>query len=122
MAENEGNGIDRTDQITWNDFQKVELRVGRIVKVEKFPEAKKPAYKLEIDFGPEIGVKRSSAQITQLYSERELVGRLVICVINFPVKQIANFYSECLTTGFVTERGVVLAMPERDVQLGAKLA
>lgn len=109
-------------KISWNDFERVELRVGRIVKVERFPEAKKPAYKLEIDFGPGVGVKRSSAQITQLYSEKELLGRLVICVINFPVKQIANFYSECLTTGFVTERGVVLAVPERDVQLGAKLA
>ncbi len=119
MAENLGN---KMEQITWNDFERVELRVGRIVKVEKFPEAKKAAYKLEIDFGPEIGTKRSSAQVTQLYSENELLGRLVLCVINFPVKQIANFYSECLTTGFVTERGVVLAVPERDVQLGTKLA
>jgi len=108
--------------ITWKDFEKIELRVGRVVSVERFPEAKKPAYKLEIDFGPEIGIKKSSAQITQLYSAEKLLGRLVICVINFPPKQIANFYSECLTTGFVSEKGVVLAIPEQDVPLGAKLA
>lgn len=113
--------MEKIDQITWKDFEKIELRVGRVIKVEKFPEAKKPAYKLEIDFGSEIGIKKSSAQITGLYSKEQLLGRLVICVINFPVKQIANFHSECLTTGFVTERGVVLAIPEQDVQLGAKL-
>jgi tRNA-binding protein len=110
------------EQICWNDFEKVELRVGRVLKVERFPEAKKPAYKLTIDFGPEIGTKQSSAQITRLYSAEKLVGRLVLCVINFPPKQIANFQSECLTTGFVTEKGVVLALPEQDVPLGSKLA
>jgi tRNA-binding protein len=110
------------EQITWKDFEKVELRVGRIVKVEKFPEARKPAYKLEIDFGTGIGIKKSSAQITERYSPDQLLGRLVICVINFPVKQIANFHSECLTTGFVTDKGVVLAVPDKEVQLGAKLA
>ncbi|MBI5227121.1 tRNA-binding protein [Candidatus Micrarchaeota archaeon] len=108
--------------ITWGDFEKVELRIGRVVKVEDFPEAKKPAYKLEIDFGPAIGLKKSSAQLTKLYSKEQLLGRLVLCVINFPIKQIANFHSECLTTGFVTEKGVVLAMPEQDVPLGSKLA
>lgn len=107
-------------QITWQDFEKVELRIGTVIRVEDFPEAKKPAYKLWIDLG-EFGVKRSSAQIT-LYMKEELVGRQVLCVINFPPKQIANFVSECLTTGFVTEQGVVLAMPERKVKNGTKLA
>lgn len=107
--------------ITWQEFEKVELRVGRVIKVEDFPEARKPAYKLEIDFGKEIGVKKSSAQLTKLYSKEQLLGRLVVCVINFPVKQIANFHSECLTTGFNTEIGVVLLQPEQDVPLGSKL-
>jgi tRNA-binding protein len=108
--------------ITWDDFEKVDLRVGMVILVEDFPEAKKPAYKLTIDFGPEVGIKRSSGQYTKLYTKEQLLGRLVICVINFPPKQIANFYSECLTTGFITENGVVLAEPERDVPLGSKLA
>ena len=110
------------NQITWSDFEKIELRVGKIIKAEDFPEAKKPAYKLEIDFGPVIGKKKSSAQFTKLYTKEQMLGRLVLCVINFPVKQIANFHSECLTTGFVTDKGVVLAMPEQDVPLGTKLA
>ena len=109
-------------EITWDDFQKIELRVGRIIWVGNFPEAKKPAFKLEIDFGPGIGIKKSSAQITKLYTQEQLLGRLVVCVINFPPKQIANFRSECLTTGFVTEAGVVLLQPDREVPLGAKLA
>ena len=110
------------EQITWQDFEKVELRIGTVTKVEDFPEAKKPAYKLWIDFG-EFGVKQSSAQLTKLYKKEELLGRQVLCVINFPVKQIANFKSEVLTTGFVLENGeVVLAQPERKVPNGAKLA
>ncbi len=107
-------------QITWQDFEKIELRIGTVIRVEDFPEAKKPAYKLWIDLG-EFGVKRSSAQI-KLYTKDELIGKQVLCVINFPPKQIANFVSECLTTGFVTDEGVVLAMPERKVKNGAKLA
>jgi len=108
--------------ITWEEFEKVELRVGTVLSVENFPEAKKPAYKLKIDFG-EFGIKQSSAQITSLYKKEELVGKQVLCVINFPPKKIANFMSECLTTGFVLDDGkVVLAVPEKKVPNGAKLA
>jgi tRNA-binding protein len=108
--------------ITWDDFTKVELRVGRILSAEPFPQARKPAYILHVDFGPEIGVKKSSAQITHVYSHEELVGRLVVGVVNFPPKQIGPIRSECLVTGFHNERGeVVLCVPDKDVPLGAKL-
>jgi len=111
------------EQIAWADFEKVELRIGTIIRAEDFPEAKKPAYKLWIDFGPEIGTKKSSGQYTLLYKKEELLGRQVLCCINFPPKQVANFISECLTCGFVEENGeIVLAMPERKVKNGAKLA
>lgn len=111
-----------TNQITWQDFEKVELRVGTIIEVSDFPEAKKPAYKLVIDFG-QFGRKVSSVQITKLYRKEELVGKQVLCVLNFPPKQIANFKSEVLTTGFVREDGaVVLAVPEKQVPNGVKLA
>lgn len=107
---------------TIDDFQKLEIRVGRIVAVEKFPEARKPAWKLSIDFGPEIGIRRSSAQITANYGQQELVGRLVLGVTNFPPRQIGPFVSEVLTLGFADADGrVVLAVPERDVPLGARL-
>lgn len=110
------------EPISWSDFEKVELRVGRIVSAEVFAEARKPAYKLRVDFGPEIGLRRSSAQITDLYAPEELVGRLVVGVVNFPPKQIGPFRSECLVTGFTNDRGeVVLCVPERDLPLGAKL-
>lgn len=109
-------------QITWQEFEKVELRVGTVLSAEDFPDAKKSAYKLTIDLGPEIGLKKSSAQITHLYKQEDLVGRQVLCVCNFPPKQIANFFSEVLTCGFYLPTGeVVLAMPERKVGNGSKL-
>jgi len=109
-------------EISWSDFEKVELRVGTILKVENFPEARNPAYKLEVDFGPEIGIKKSSAQITHLYKKEDLIGKQIVGVVNFPKKQIANFMSEFLTTGFVKEDGkVVLAIPEQKVSNGSKL-
>jgi tRNA-binding protein len=108
-------------EITWDDFQKVELRIGTVVRAEVFPEARKPSYKLWIDLG-ELGVKASSAQITRLYGREELVGKQVLCVVNFKPRQVANFISEGLTTGFVLEEGVVLAKPERKVPKGSRLA
>ena len=109
-------------QIDWNDFLKVELRVGTVLEVLDFPEARKPAWKLRIDFGADIGIKVSSAQITALYAREDLIGRQVIAVVNFPVKQIGPFRSEVLVTGFHDEQGrIVLAMPESKVPNGAKL-
>ena len=109
------------EQINWGDFEKVELRVGTIVEVEDFPEARKPAYKLTIDFG-EFGLKKSSAQITTLYKKEDLIGRQIVGVINFPPKQIGPFVSECLTTGFADENGnVVLTAVEHKVPNGSKM-
>lgn len=108
--------------ITWEDFDKIEMRVGTIVKIEDFPEARKPAYKLTIDFGPEIGLKRSSAQITTLYNKKHLKNFQVIAVVNFPPKQIGAFISECLVLGVYNERDdVVLLKPQRETQNGAKI-
>ena len=110
------------EEISWNDFMKVELRVGRIVEAEIFKEARKPAYKLQVDFGPELGVRKSSAQITALYQPDELVGRLVLAVVNFPKKQIGPLLSECLVTGFHNADGdVALCVPDLDVPLGTRL-
>ncbi len=108
--------------IEWSDFQKVELRVGTIIDVQDFPEAKKPAYILRVDFGEEIGVKKSSAQITDLYGKADLIGKRVVAVVNFPPKQIGPVMSECLVTGFHREDGaVVLAVPDGDAPNGARL-
>jgi len=109
------------ETISWNDFEKVELRVGTIIEVEPFPEARVPAYKLKVDFGSEIGVRKSSAQITALYDMQELVGKQVVGVVNFPPKQIGPMRSECLVTGFYREDGVVLAVPDKPVPNGLKL-
>jgi tRNA-binding protein len=110
------------ERIGWEDFERVELRVGRVVGVDRFPEARRPAYKLRVDFGPEIGELRSSARITDLYEPGDLEGRLVVGVVNFPPKQIGPMMSECLVTGFHDAEGrVVLCIPDGDVPLGAKL-
>ncbi len=110
------------ETIDWPDFARVELRVGTVVRVEDFPEARKPAYKIWVDFGAEIGERKSSAQVTDLYSKEELLGRQIVGVVNFPPKQIGPIRSECLVTGFYREDGaVVLAQPERPVPNGAKL-
>lgn len=109
-------------QISWDDFEKVELRVGTIVAVREFPEARKPAWKLSVDFGADTGMRRASAQITDLYSPSELVGKQVVGVVNFPPKQIGSFMSECLVTGFVQADGsVVLAVPDKPVTNGLRL-
>ena len=110
------------EEISWNDFMKVELRVGRIVSAEVFKEARKPAYKLQVDFGPELGIRKSSAQITALYQPEALVGQLVVAVVNFPKKQIGPLMSECLVTGFHNADGdVALCVPDKDVPLGTRL-
>ncbi|MEI7585739.1 tRNA-binding protein [Runella sp.] len=109
--------------ISWQDFEKVELRAGTIVQVEDFPKARKPAYKIWVDLGDEVGVKRSSAQVTKRYSKEELLGKQVICVTNFPPKQVADFISEVLVTGFILPDGeVILAQSERAVPNGTRLA
>ncbi len=110
------------DDITFNDFLKVELRVGRVLSADVFPQARKPAYILHVDFGPELGVRKSSAQITVHYAPEDLVGRLVVAVLNFPPKQIGPLMSECLVTGFHDENGAVaLCVPDREVPLGTRL-
>ncbi|MFT4525646.1 MAG: tRNA-binding protein [Granulosicoccus sp.] len=109
------------DELTWNEFMKVEMRVGTIIEAEEFPKAQNPAYKLKIDFG-EFGIKRSSAQITKLYSRDELIGKQVVAVINFPPKQIATMMSECLVMGGIgDENEVTLIQPERTVANGTRI-
>lgn len=107
---------------TIDDVERLDIMVGRIINVEDFPEAKKPAYKLTIDFGTEVGIKRSSARIVDHYTKEELIGKLVIGVTNLPIRKIGPFESEVLTTGFYREDGtVVLAVPDKDAPLGSKL-
>jgi len=109
------------ETISWNDFEKIDLRVGTIMDVGEFPKARNPAYKLTIDFGT-LGIKQSSAQITKLYSPAELVGQQVIAVVNFPPKQIADFFSECLVLGIYDEnKNVVLVQPKQSVSNGLKI-
>lgn len=104
--------------ISWDDFEKIDIRVGTIMEVTDFPKAKKPAYQISVDFG-ELGIKRSSAQVTALYTKEELLGKQVMAVVNFPPKQIANFFSECLVLGVYTDKkDVVLLQPERKVENG----
>ncbi len=106
--------------IEYSDFEKVDLRAGTIIEVQDFPEAKKPSYKLKIDLG-DLGIKQSSAQITHEYSKKELIGKQVVCVVNFPKKQIGPFISEVLTTGFDGEKGVVLTTIDKKVKNGVRL-
>ncbi|HEX4574884.1 MAG TPA: tRNA-binding protein [Gemmatimonadales bacterium] len=109
-------------EITWDDFAKVDIRVGRIVAVDDFPNARKPAFRLRIDFGA-LGMRSSSAQITKHYTKADLLGKLVLAVVNFPPRQIATFWSEVLTLGVIVGEGdIVLVHPERDVPLGSPIA
>lgn len=109
-------------EISFDDFLKVELRVGQIVSAEEFPQARSPAYILQVDFGDELGIRKSSAQITDLYSIDDLVGKLVVAVVNFPPKQIGPMKSQCLVTGFHDESGnVALCVPDKDIPLGTRL-
>jgi tRNA-binding protein len=109
-------------EISWNDFEKIELRVGKVMEVKDFPEARKPAFIVTVDFGNEIGIKKSSARVTDHYSKEELLGKQIVGVVNFPVKQIGPFKSEFLLTGFYQKDGsVILAVPEREAELGSRL-
>jgi tRNA-binding protein len=110
-----------TNNLSWADFEKVEMRVGTIIEVNDFPEARNPSYQLLIDFGDEIGQRKTSAQITSLYKKEELLGKQVVAVVNFPKKQIANFMSECLVLGAVEEKNVTLLQPGKQVQNGLRI-
>ena len=112
-------------QITYEDFEKVDIRIGKIIEVSDFPEARKPAYKLKIDFGPEIGIKQSSVQAVGAHTKEELVGSLVCCVVNFPVKRVGPFESQVLTVGFKNNTGdgwVLIEPKNKNVDLGSKLS
>ncbi|MGB7395716.1 MAG: tRNA-binding protein [Pricia sp.] len=111
-----------SDTISWNDFAKIEMRVGTIIRVDDFPQARNPAYQIHVDFGKGIGIKKSSAQITERYNKEELLNRQVIAVVNFPKKQIANFMSECLILGAVDGKNVILLEPEASVINGLRIS
>jgi len=110
------------ETITWPDFSKIDMRVGTIIEIKDFPEARKPAYQIHVDFGKNIGIRKTSAQITQRYSKDELLGKQIIAVVNFPKKQIANFMSECLILGAVDGSDVILLRPEAEVDNGLKIS
>ena len=108
--------------ISWNDFEKIDIRCGTIIDVKDFPKAKKPSYQFQIDFGEELGIKRSSAQVTNYYQKEDLVNKQVIAVVNFPPKQIADFFSECLVLGVYDENNhVILLQPERTIKNGQRI-
>ncbi len=109
-------------EISWSDFEKVDMRVGTIMEVKDFPEARNPSYQLFIDFGNEIGTKKSSAQITTLYTKEELIGKQVVAVVNFPKKQIGPFMSECLVLGAVEGKDVTLLQPNKSTQNGLRIS
>jgi len=109
------------NNLSWSDFEKVEMRVGTIIEVLDFPEARNPAYQIHIDFGDEIGIKKTSAQVTTLYSKEKLIGRQVVAVANFPPKQIASFMSECLILGAVDGKNVTLLEPNLKVKNGLRI-
>ena len=122
MVARKREDIPVSDQIGFEDFLKVDVRVGRVIEAEEFPEARKPAYKMRIDFGPEIGIKKTSAQITRHYTPETLAGKLVMAVVNFPPRQIGPVMSEVLTLGVPDEDGeVVLLTPDKDVPIGGRL-
>lgn len=107
--------------LSWQDFEKVEMRIGTIIEANDFPHARKPAYQLTIDFGTEIGIKKSSAQITKRYTKEELKGKQIVAVVNFPKKQIGNFMSECLVLGSVNEDDIVLLSSDLKVENGLRI-
>ncbi len=111
-----------TNNLTWEEFQKVDIRVGTVLRVDDFPEAHNPSYQLYIDFGTDIGVKKTAAQITSLYSKEDLIGKQVVAVVNFPKKQIANFMSECLILGAVDGKDVTLLQPEKPIENGLRIS
>ncbi len=111
-----------SETISWQDFSKIDMRVGTIIEVADFPEVRNPAYQIQIDFGPEIGIKKTSAQLTERYLKHELMGRQVIAVVNFPKKQIANFMSECLILGAVQGKDVIVLQPGTQVPNGLKIS
>lgn len=117
-----GYTIPITMGLSWDDFQKVDMRVGTILEVSDFPQARNPSYILKIDFGSKLGVRKSSAQITSLYSKEELKGKQVIAVVNFPKKQIGPFMSECLVLGAVRGEDVTILLPERGVENGSRIS